>query len=89
MPDHYLTRGKIEDDFRLSLRGYKQLSEHGQELVKKQIGRIIDFVSECERRTSGLTFEEQALGTDGSGEVREIKLGKLDEQTGKKKGNKK
>ena len=60
--DDNLTPLEVEDDFRLSLYGYKQLSEHGRELVKKQIGAIIDFVSECEKRTSGPSFDEQTPG---------------------------
>lgn len=46
-----ISRIEIDDDFRYALYGYKQLSERGQDLVKKQIGLIIDFVSECEQGT--------------------------------------
>ena len=81
--DDNLTPLEVEDDFRHALHGYKELSEPGREMVKEQIGRIIDFVSECERRKSGLLFEGQA-GTAGSGELPEIKLN--DKQIGKKKG---
>jgi hypothetical protein len=56
-------------------------------LVKKQIGRIIDFVLECERGSSGLTVEAQASGTEGGGEVPEIKLN--DKQIRKKESKKK
>jgi transcriptional regulator with XRE-family HTH domain len=68
--DDNLTPLEVEDDFRLALHGFKGLSEPSREMVKKQIGQIIDFVSECEKRTSG--------------EVSDIKLDKLDKQTGKK-----
>jgi transcriptional regulator with XRE-family HTH domain len=73
--DDNLSPLEVEDDFRLALYGYKGLSEKGRELVKEQIAKIIDFVSECERRTGG--------------EVNDIKLGRLDKQVGKKKGKKK
>jgi len=59
---------EVEDDFRLALHGFKGLSEPGRELVREQIVRIIDFVSECERWTIG--------------EVPEIKLN--DKQVGNK-----
>jgi len=71
--DDNLTPLEVEDDFGFALLGFKGLSERGRELVKNQIGRIIDFVSEC----------EQAI----SGGVSDIKLGKLDKQAGKKKSN--
>jgi transcriptional regulator with XRE-family HTH domain len=73
--DDNLTPLEVEDDFRLALHGYRGLSEHGRDMIKEQIGRIIDFVSECEQVRSG--------------EVRDIKLGKLDKRTVKKKGTKK
>jgi len=73
--DDNLTPLAVEDDFRLALHGFKELSEPGRELTKKQIDQLIDFVSKC----------EQATGS----EVRDIKLGKLDKQTGKKKSKKK
>jgi transcriptional regulator with XRE-family HTH domain len=73
--DDNLTPLEVEDDFRLALHGFKGLSEPGRELTKKQIGQLIDFISKC----------EQATGN----EVNEIKLGKLDKQTGKKKSKKK
>jgi len=71
--DDNLTPLEVEDDFRQALLGFKGLSEPGRETVKKQIARIIDFVSECERRTSG--------------EVSDIKLDKLNKQI-RKKGKK-
>ena len=46
--DDNLSPLEVEDDFRLALHGYKALSEHGRDLIKEQIVRIIDFVSECE-----------------------------------------
>jgi transcriptional regulator with XRE-family HTH domain len=52
--DDNLSPLEVEDDFRLALHGYRALSEHGRELVKNQIARIIDFALECEGRTSGL-----------------------------------
>jgi len=61
--------------FGLALYGFNGLLEHGRELTRKQIGQLIDFVSKC----------EQATGS----EVRDIKLGKLDKQIGKKKSKKK
>jgi transcriptional regulator with XRE-family HTH domain len=72
--DDNLTPLEVEDDFRLALHDFKGLSDPGREMVKKQIRRIIDFVSECERGSSGLTMEDQASGTEGGGEVSEIKL---------------
>jgi transcriptional regulator with XRE-family HTH domain len=72
--DDNLSPLEVEDDFRLALHGYKGLSEKGRELIKKQIGQLIDFVSKCEQAT-------------GSGEVTEIKLD--DKRIGKKKGKKK
>ena len=72
--DDNLTPLEVEEDFRLALLGFKGLSEPGRELVKKQIARIINFVTECEKRTSS--------------EVNDIKLDKLDKQAGKKKGKK-
>jgi transcriptional regulator with XRE-family HTH domain len=82
--DDNLTPLEVEDDFRLALHGFKELSEHSREMVKKQIGRIIDFVSECERRTGGISSDGQA---SGRGELPEIKLN--DKQIGKQKGKKK
>jgi transcriptional regulator with XRE-family HTH domain len=72
--DDNLSPLEVEDDFRLALHGYKGLSEKGRELIKKQIGQLIDFVSKCEQAT-------------GSGEVTEIKLD--DKRIGKKKNKKK
>jgi transcriptional regulator with XRE-family HTH domain len=87
--DDNLSPLEVEDDFRLALHGYKELSEHGREMVKKQIAWIIEFVSECERRASGISFEDQASGNPGSSEVPALKLDKLDRQTEKKKVKKK
>jgi transcriptional regulator with XRE-family HTH domain len=84
--DDNLTPLEVEDDFRLALLGFKELSEPGREMIKNQIARLIDFVSECERATSGLTFEDQANGTEGSGEFPEIELN--DKQIRKKKRKK-
>jgi transcriptional regulator with XRE-family HTH domain len=89
--DDNLSPLEVEDDFRLSLHGYKELSEQGRELVRKQIGQIIDFVSECERgaggQRAGLTFEQQAAAQN-DGNVPEMTLDELQERIGKKKGNK-
>jgi transcriptional regulator with XRE-family HTH domain len=68
--DDNLTPLEVEDDFRLALHGFKGLSEPGREMVKNQIGQIIDFVSKCEQLTSG--------------EVPDLNLDKLDKQVGKK-----
>jgi transcriptional regulator with XRE-family HTH domain len=77
--DDNLSPLEVEDDFRLALHGYKHLSGPGQEIVKKQIGLIIDFVAECEKNA-------------GPNALPEISLGDLDTRiTGrtKKKGKKK
>jgi transcriptional regulator with XRE-family HTH domain len=66
--DDNLSPLEVEEDFRLALHGFKGLSEPGRELIKRQIGQLIDFVSECEK------------GTDG--DVSEIKLN--DKRIGKK-----
>ena len=64
--DDNLTPLEVEDDFRQALLGYKGLSEPGRELIKKQIARIIDFVSECERRTihdvSEIKVDDKRIG---------------------------
>jgi len=73
--DDNLTPLEVEDDFRLTLHGFKGLSEPGRELTRKQIGQLIDFVSKCEQTTGG--------------EVRDIKLSKLDKRIREKKGKKK
>jgi transcriptional regulator with XRE-family HTH domain len=73
--DDNLSPLEVEDDFRLALHGFKGLSEPGREMVKKQIVQLIDFVSECEQRTSG--------------EIREITLGNLEKQAGKQKSKNK
>jgi len=70
--DDNLTRPEVEKDFGASLEGYRQLSDHGRELVKKQIGTFIDFVSECEKRTSGPSFEEQTSVTPPDEPARRI-----------------
>jgi transcriptional regulator with XRE-family HTH domain len=80
--DDNLTPLEVEDDFRLTLLGFKGLSGPGREMVKKQIARIIDFVLECERRTSGVSSKDQAPGTDGRNQFPDIKLN--DKQIGKK-----
>jgi len=77
--DDNLSPLEVDDDFRLALHGFKGLSEHGREMVKKQIAQLIDFVIKC----------EQTSETGASGEVPDLKLGKLDKQVGKKKGKKK
>jgi len=82
--DDNLSPLEVEDDFRLALLGFKELSGPGRELIKRQIGQLIDFVSECERGTSGLTVEDQASGTGESSELPEIKLN--DKQIRRKKG---
>lgn len=67
--DDNLSPLDVEDDFRLALYGYKQLSESGQDLVKKQIGAIIDFVGKCEGEARGsisALFEDQAGSADRS-----------------------
>lgn len=51
--DDNLSPLDVEDDFRLALYGYKQLSESGRDLVKKQIGAIIDFARKCEKDAGG------------------------------------
>ena len=59
--DDNLSPGEIERNFGAALHSYKELSGHGRELVKKQIRRIIGFVSECERGA------EQAAGGGAPG----------------------
>jgi hypothetical protein len=54
------------------MHGYKGLSEPGREMVKKQIARIIAFVSQC----------EQAVETAGNDGIPEIELDELDERIG-------
>lgn len=84
--DDNLSPLEVEDDFRLSLYGYKHLSEQGKKLVKKHIGQIIDFVSECEKR--------ERAGRSGDSpdrEMPEVTLEELRKQiapTSKKKGKK-
>jgi transcriptional regulator with XRE-family HTH domain len=77
--DDNLTPLEVEEDFRLALFGFRELSEPGREMVKKQIAQLIDFVSKC----------EQTSWTGGSGEVPDLKLGELDKRAGKKKSKKK
>jgi transcriptional regulator with XRE-family HTH domain len=87
--DDNLSPLEVEDEFRLSLHGYKELSEQGRELVRKQIAQIIDFVSECERgvggRRAGLTFEQQAAAQK-DGDVPEMTLDALERRITKGKG---
>ena len=79
--DDNLTPLEVEKDFGGSLEGYRQLSETGREMVKNQIHRIIDFVSECEKGA------EQV----GGGEVSGTTPGEPDKQTPgrRKKGKQK
>ena len=70
--DDNLTPLEVEDDFRLALHGFKELSEPGRELARKQIGQLIDFVSKYEQTTGD--------------EVRDIKLSKLNKQVRNKEG---
>lgn len=93
--DDNLSPLEVEDDFRLALYGYKQLSDKGKELVKKQIGVIIDFVRECERGKGGpppaAAPSKRVKGT-GGGDIPTItlsELGKKIAESGKKKGKKK
>lgn len=87
--DDNLSPLEVEDDFRLALYGYKKLSGHGREVIKKQIRQFIDFVSECERQASGPSFEEQAAETAGSGKMQEMTLDDLEKEIFKKKRKKK
>jgi len=67
--DDNLSPLEVEEDFRLALLGFKGLSGPGREMVKEQIARIIDFVSECERRASGdvpdLKLNDKQIGEEG------------------------
>jgi transcriptional regulator with XRE-family HTH domain len=80
--DLNLSRIEVEDEFRFALYGYKQLSPRGQELVKRQIAMIIDFVSECELETGGedplAAFERQTANTGPGQGVPEMTLDELD-----------
>lgn len=78
--DDNLSPLEIEDDFRLALYGYKQLSERGQDLVKKQIGAIIDFVSVCETAAGGAPFDAQAAEAAPGDDIPEITLEELDKR---------
>lgn len=86
-----LSRIEVEDEFRFALYGYKQLSPRGKDLVRMQIGMIIDFVSECENGAPGedpaAAFERQTAGNSPDQGVPEITLDELDRRiTGRKKG---
>jgi hypothetical protein len=74
--DDNLSPLQVEDDYRLALHGYKELSEPRRELIRKQIARIIDFVSQC----------EQAVENAGSGGIPEIELDELDERIREEEG---
>lgn len=89
--DDNLSPLEVDDDFRLALYGYKRLSERGQDLVKKQIGAIIDFVSECETATGAESFEAQAAESPPGSEIPEITLDELEKRIkgSGKKGKKK
>lgn len=89
--DDNLSPLEVEDDFRLALYGYKQLSERGQDLVKKQIGALIDFVSECEQEPGAEAFESQGAEAPTGSEIPEITLDELQKRIkdSGKKGKKK
>jgi hypothetical protein len=70
--DDNLSPLQVENDYRLALRGYKELSGQGRDMVRKQIARIIAFVSQC----------EQAVKNAGSDGIPEIELDELDERIG-------
>jgi transcriptional regulator with XRE-family HTH domain len=93
--DLNISRIETEDDFRFALYGYKQLSERGRELVKKQIGTIIDFILEYEQGMGeadlDLTFEKQFAENAADHEVPEMTLDELGRRIGdseKKSGRK-
>jgi transcriptional regulator with XRE-family HTH domain len=77
-----VSRIEVEDEFRFALYGYKQLSPRGRDLVKRQIGIIIDFVSECEQDTSendpAAAFERQTANNAPDRGVPEMTLDELD-----------
>lgn len=76
--DDNLSPLEVEDDFRLALHGYKQLSPDARELVKKQIASIINFAADIqEMSAAAIAFEEQAGDARHEG-VRELTLGGLD-----------
>lgn len=91
--DMNVSRIEIEDEFRFALYGYKDLSENGRELAKKQIEMIIDLILEYEQRLFGLDNNEMIetppdyLQTHA---VPEITLDELYKRIGdrKKKGRK-
>jgi len=62
----------VEDDYRLALLGFKGLSKPGRDMVRKQIARIIAFISQC----------EQAVENAGNDGIPEIELDELDEWIG-------
>lgn len=80
--DLNVSRGDVEEDFRLALYGYKQLSATGREMVKKQIINIIEFVAESERalkqsnRKTGFEDYDEEQAPDR--EVPEMTLHELD-----------
>jgi transcriptional regulator with XRE-family HTH domain len=49
--DLNISRIDVEDEFRYALYGYKRLSARGKELVRRQIGMLIDLVFEFEQGT--------------------------------------
>jgi transcriptional regulator with XRE-family HTH domain len=73
--DDNLSPLDVEDDFRLALHGYKHLTGRGKEMVKKQIGTIIDFVTECERDAGPGPEQEDSADPD---KFPEMTLGQLD-----------
>lgn len=78
--DDNLSPLEVEDDFRLALHGYKQLSPDARELVKKQIASIISFAANFEEvSAAALAFEEQTGEARHEG-VRELTLGGLARQ---------
>lgn len=92
--DLNISRIDVEDEFRFALYGYKQLSPRGQDLVKAQIGMIIDFVSECEhgmtREDPAAAFERQTARNAPDEGVPEMTLDELDRRiTGPKKKERK
>lgn len=91
--DDNLSRLEVQDDFRLALHGYKQLSTQSKELVKKQIGLIISFVRESERRKGGgpVPGSRPRKGKDSDGDIPTITFDELGKKIArdKKKGKKK
>lgn len=78
--DDNLSPLEVEDDFRLALHGYKQLSHEARELVKKQIASIIAFAANFEEMSeAAIAFEEQTGEARHDG-VKELTLGSLGRQ---------